>query len=72
MLDELANKYQRDNANYQEKVRQLQDEHEEQIKTLSQQIEAEQVHLHISKVLQIKVRHSWLSITFWKDVNLRE
>ena len=43
MLDELANKYQRDNANYQEKVRQLQDEHEEQIKTLSQQIEAEQV-----------------------------
>ncbi|KAK3102118.1 hypothetical protein FSP39_008912 [Pinctada imbricata] len=42
MLDELANTYQRDNANYQEKLRQMEEEHEEEMKSLSLQIESEQ------------------------------
>lgn len=41
MLDELANKYQRDSASHQEKVRKMEDEHEMEVRKLQEKLNAE-------------------------------
>lgn len=43
MLDELANKYQRDAASHQEKLRQMEEEQEAEVKSLQEKLTQEHV-----------------------------
>lgn len=49
MLDELANKYQRDSASHQEKLRQMEDEREVEIRDLQEKLNSE----HVSNIVCI-------------------
>ena len=60
MLDELANKYQRDSAGHQEKLRQMEDEQEVEIRVLQENLTSE----HVSNIICIMYHTVLLFVTF--------
>lgn len=51
MLDELANKYQRDSASHQEKLRLMEEEQEAEVRNLQTKLNTEHVCYYICDVL---------------------
>lgn len=60
MLDELANKYQRDSAGHQEKIRQMEDEREVEIRDLQEKLNSE----HVSNIVCIMEHTILLFVNF--------